>query len=266
MFPLTRTELPRSAEDLARAIGESLRRAVDASGEIVAVRDKAFPELAEIGVTLDGAELNPDPPRPPKPLDDGRPAFEVDQMQLSGRNMSLNGAILNLAMSASGVSLNAAPDRDGNLVLLVRRATAGNIEISCAQRDIEALLKNIAGRESQKHGVTLDDVKLEVRSRGSRSLEVEARLKAKKMFLSASVKIGAAVEIDDNLVAKVSGLSCHGEGAMGTMACSVLSPFLEAANNREFPLMALPLGGVQLRDVQIAAGENIAISAKFGSA
>jgi hypothetical protein len=52
---------------------------------------------------------------------------------------------------------------------------------------------------------------------------------------------------------------------MGGIACGILKPHLEKINGRKFSLMSLPLGEVRLRDVRIAAGHKLSVSAEFGS-
>ena len=86
------------------------------------------------------------------------------------------------------------------------------------------------------------------------------------MFLSTSLRITGQVDLDEELNARISGLDCTGEGAMGGIACGVLKPHLEKIDGRQFSLMSLPLGEVRLRDVQIAAGDKLSITAEFGSA
>jgi hypothetical protein len=50
------------------------------------------------------------------------------------------------------------------------------------------------------------------------------------------------------------------------VACGVLKPHLEKLEGRDFPLMSLPLGEVHLRDVRIAVGDKLVVTAEFGSA
>ena len=70
--------------------------------------------------------------------------------------------------------------------------------------------------------------------------------------------------IDEQLNARLSGLECAGEGTLGTLACGFIAPHLARFNGREFSLMALPLGEVKLRDVRIAAGRELRVTAQFG--
>ena len=55
-----------------------------------------------------------------------------------------------------------------------------------------------------------------------------------------------------------------GAGWLGSLACGVLEPHLAKLNGRSFPLMALPLGEVRLRDVRLAASDKLSVTAEFG--
>jgi hypothetical protein len=90
-------------------------------------------------------------------------------------------------------------------------------------------------------------------------------LRAKKLFLSASLRITAQLDLDEELNARISELDCTGDGAIAAVACGVLKPHLEKLNGREYPLMSLPLGQVRLRDVRVAVGEKLSVTAEFGS-
>jgi hypothetical protein len=46
----------------------------------------------------------------------------------------------------------------------------------------------------------------------------------------------------------------------------MLLPHLARFNGRDFSLMALPLGEVKLRDLRIAAGHELRVTAEFGHA
>ena len=113
--------------------------------------------------------------------------------------------------------------------------------------------------------MTVEAVRIELRARTERALDIVVQVRAKKLFLSAAVRISGSVEIDEQLNARLSGLECAGEGTLGTLACGFIAPHLQRFNGREFSLMALPLGEVKLRDVRIAAGPELRVTATFGN-
>ena len=179
--------------------------------------------------------------------------------------MSVGPAAIDFAFDARMLQLHQATDRQGHIVLLLQNAAEGHVQISAALSDLEALITEVVKSEAGKHGVNVDNVRLSLRSRSPRSLAAEVLLRAKKLFLSASLRITGQLELDEELNARISGLDCTGEGAMASVACGVLKPHLHALDGREFSLMSLPLGEVRLRDVRIAAGDKLAITAEFGS-
>ena len=115
-------------------------------------------------------------------------------------------------------------------------------------------------------GVTIENVRIALQTRDDRALEVVVQVRAKKLFLSAKVRLSGGVAIDEQLNARLSGLTCTGEGALGSLACGFLTPHLQRFDGREFSLLALPLGEVKLRNVRVAAGDELRVSAQFGSA
>jgi hypothetical protein len=220
----------------------------------------------ELNVSLDGAELRGQPPAIPSLSNDPTPALDLDSLKIDAAGLSIGPAAIDLSLSATAVSLDQARNSQGNVLLLLHNAANGHIEISTSPSDLEALIAEVAKTEAAKHGVTIDGVQLILRSKSSRSLAAEVRLRAKKLFLSASMKITGQLDLDEELNARVSGLDCTGDGAIASVACGVLKPHLQKIDGREFPLMSLPLGEVRLRDVQVAVGDKLSVTAEFGSA
>jgi hypothetical protein len=265
MFPLYSKSFPDNAVDLAALLNDSVKRVFSGAANPVVIRDDAYPKLAEIRITLDGAELRTDPPRPPVVSGKGSAGVELAELHVLGSEMLIGPATANLRLGARDVRLNRAKDTKGEYVLTLKSAADGEVEISVAIDDLENAMAAVAKAEAGKHGVTIDQVQLSVRPRGSRSIDGEVQLRAKKLFFTTVVRIAAKLDLDEELNAKVSGLSCNGEGAIGSLACGVLQPHLQKLDGRSFPLMALPLGEVRLRDVRIAAKDRVTVTAEFGA-
>ena len=266
MFPLKTNTLPANAADLARHLNESLRDLFHLPRDPVTIREISYPHLASLTVSLDGAQLEGQPPPVPSVGAERAPALTVDSFRATGSPVAVGPANVDFALQAESLQLHRASDADGNVVLVLHRAAHGRIEVSASPSDIEALIEEVARAEAGKHGVAIDNVQLSLRSNSSRSLSAEVRLRAKKLFLSTTLRVTAQVDLDEELNARISGLDCIGDGAMASIACGVLKPHLEKINGRQFPLLSLPLGEVRLRDVQIVAGDKLSITAEFGSA
>lgn len=266
MFPLRRQSLPADSEALREALEESLRQVFTPAGRMVAIEEKAYPELAAIRISLDRAQAGDRPQNRLAPAVGAvEPALLINHLEIAGRPLLVGKAAADLSCTARDVHIGQGRDKDGNVLLLLQDAAEGNVEISVAVADLEAIVLAGAKAEAGKQGVTVEDVRIELRARSGRSLDAIVHVRAKKLFLSASVRIKGSVEIGQDLKARLSGLDCAGEGTLGSLACGFLTPQLQRFNGREFSLMALPLGEVKLRDVRIAAGRELRVTAAFGN-
>lgn len=265
MFPLQTKDLPANAADLTSAMNASVQRIFSGATDAVTVRDRAYPSLAEIRIVLDGAVLRSDIPRLVMHAGDHSPALKTDELRITASELSVGPAVVNLQLGARGVQLQQARDAAGELVLMVESAKDGEVEVTAVTAEIERAIATVAKSEAAKHGVSIDQVQLSIRPRGERSLDAEVQLRAKKLFFTTNIRVGAKLDLDEELNAKLSGLTCNGEGTVGAMACGFLQPHLQKLDRREFPLMALPLGDIRLRDVRFAAGDKLTVSARFGA-
>jgi hypothetical protein len=265
MFPLPDKSFPADAETLRAALEESLRKVVTPAGPMVTVEEKSYPELAAIRLSLDGATANDRlPPRPMPPVGITEPALRVEHFEMRGRPVRVQGAAINLNCRAREVEVSRGCNAEGKVVLLLKNAAEGNIEISISVADLEAVVRERAAATTRKQGVVLENVRLQLNARTPHTLSAEVQVRARKLFLNTAVRITASLEIDDQLNAHLSGVHCAGEGTLGTLACGFLEPHLQRLSNRDFSLLTLPLGDVKLRDVRIAVGKELRVSAKLG--
>ena len=265
MFPLYTKKFPDNAVDLAVLLNDSVKRVFSNAANPVVIRDKSYPHVSEIRITLNGAELRMDPPRPPVVKGKTSAGIRVDDLHIDAAGLLLGPATADLRLGARDVRLGQAKDSSGDAMLMLQGAADGVVEINAATKDIEAAIAAVAKSEAGKHGVTIDQVRLTLKPRGARSIDGEVQLRAKKLFFSTVITISAKLDLDDELNATVSGLKCHGEGAIGALGCGFLEPHLKALDGRSFPLMALPLGEVRLRDVKISAADRVSVTAEFGA-
>jgi len=266
MFPLNTDTFPASATELARRLNESLRGLFGLSRDPVEIHAKSYPHLESLVVSLDGAVLPERPPAMPSVASSSKPALTIDSFRVNASPLSVGPALVDFQLVAQGVDLHRAIDRSGHLLLLLHNAANGRVEIAAAVSDLETLIAEVAKAEAGRHGVNIESVQLSLRSRSSRSLAAEVRLRAKKLFVSASLRITGQLDLDEQLNARISGLDCTGDGAIASVACGILKPHLQKLDGREFSLLSLPLGEVRLRDVRIAVGEKLSVNAEFGSA
>jgi hypothetical protein len=265
MFLLQSKDVPENADELARAIEESIRPYVHGAAPLVAVRPRVFPYYDEIRINLDKAELDSKPPPIPTGLSEVKYAFEAGIVAVTARNVRVQGVPLDLRLEAQRVTFDKGKDANDHAVLIVKTVREGHLRISAAQLDLENAIGEIARREARKHGVKIDEVRLAARARGARSLSADIRFQARKLLMRTNIDISAQLEVDEDFVARISGIKCKGEGAIGSLACGALEPHLRRLDGKTFSLMSLPLGELQLRDVRVAVADTVEITADFGT-
>ena len=131
--------------------------------------------------------------------------------------------------------------------------------------DLEFAIAQLAKREAGKHGVTIESVGLNFRELGPRAIAAEATVPARKIFFATTVRVTGQLEIDEQLTATISNQNCAGEGAIGSVASGFLAPQLAKLNGQRFPLTALVGDKFALRDVHLAAGERLTVTAQFAA-
>ncbi|MGI8889790.1 MAG: hypothetical protein ACR2G0_03275, partial [Chthoniobacterales bacterium] len=256
MFPLQTDSLPPDAQALREALENSLEQVMrPAAGPMVSVEDKSYPALAAIRFSLDGASaINQSPPKLALPNDTIEPALQVENFEITGRSVRVQEADVDLHCWARNVQIGQARSPEGKLFLLLCNAAEGEVEVAVTVEDLESLVLAGAKAAAARPGVTVERVQIDLSARSERALDVVVHVRAKKLFLTASVRISGSATIDEHLSAKLSGLECDGEGTLGTLACGFIAPQLQRFDKREFSLLALPLGELKLRDVRIGGG------------
>lgn len=263
MFTLMTDRLPQTHQDLAKAMTGALASAAAlANPQAVTVEGGVYPNVDRIQVDLSGARFKSPPPRHAA---SGQPVSSVTAASLDvrGKPIIYLNASAAFELSARQVKLEVAPDAAGKLGLVLNDAADGTIEARISKSDLQTLLKE--GAAEAQNQAKIQDVDLDLESRGPRSLAVTARIKAKAMMMSGTIIVRGRVDIDDQMNAVLSDLDCTGEGMVGQMASGVVKAKLKSYEGRRFALAALSLGNVKLHDVGVEVDNGIVARAKFGT-
>jgi len=266
MIALHCTQFLSSKDELAQAIDRALRRLAQKSEPLVNVRSRVFPYLDEIAINFDRAQFDSRPPAPPVVVGETKLACEAAIVTLSARNVSVRGVPLDLHMEARDVVFHQGRDGNSEVVLIAHKVRDGQIVVSAAQPDLENAIVEIGGREASPHGIVIEQVRLTMRARGARSIAADIGIRARKFLLRAKIDISVQLDIDGDFVAEISKLKCKSHGAIGSLACSALEPYLRQLEGRTLSLKSLPLGEIQLRDIRIAVADTVELTVDFGTA
>jgi hypothetical protein len=265
VFLLSRSDLPEQPDKLAKALEDGLRVFISRPQPMVTVRGDNVRALDAISVDLTGARID-FLRRPARPqLTDTKPALSAGELSVLASSLSIFGSEVAFQLQASDVELNQATQPDNKLLLVVHRAASGSVRIEAARVELERLILRAAAKLAQKQGVTVESVKLELAQSEPRVLEAKVIVAARKLFFHPLLNLSGTVAISEDLVATVSNLNCIGEGPIAALACAAITPQFRRVEQRPFPLSALPLGEVHLRDVALdLANDHITIAASFG--
>ena len=267
MFPLAGKGFPGSSDELGTAIHDALTDVVTFSKKSsgVSVEGGKFPAVKTLRIDLSGATVNiNDPPPTPKAKGKRKPGPTVDKLEVLGHPIHYEKSKADLELTARGLSFDYASNAKGDPLLVLTDAQEGHVEIRIKQDDLQAMLKSAATLAAKEHGVTIQDIQVDLKAAGPRSLEADVRVKAKKMMMSGVVHVRGRADVDDELVATLSDLKVEGEGMIGTMAAAFLKSHVIKYEGRKVPLMTFSLGDVALRDLKISTKGAIRLTASFG--
>jgi head-tail adaptor len=247
-------------------MNESLQRYFSDPGPVVSINARVFPYLDEMAITFDGVQFDAELPPLPKLAGETRSACEAAIVTVSGHNVNVLGAPVNLRLHAHDVVFHSGPDEKSEALLLLHNVRTGHALISASQLDLDNAIRRIAQREAQKHGISVEETRVSFRARGPRSLAADMRLRARKFLLRANIDLTAQIDVETDFSLKVSNLKCRGEGMLGSIAGDLLTPLLQKLDGRKFSIMPLLSGEIRLHDIRIAVADTLEITADFGAA
>src|SRR6266550_6426734 len=256
MFLLPRNQIPQTPEELAQAIEDGLRTFASRPQEMVVVHGGDASALDSIAVDLSGATIEHHHRPPPLDRQGATPAMLVRHIYIGGEPIKLLGSDFSFQFEASNVEVYQRRQPDGKLLLILHRAQDGNVRFEISRAAVETMIMNAASKLAEKQGVVVDNAQLELTQHGPRAVDGKLTVSAHKFIFHPVLSLAGTFSVSDDLVATVSNLKCHGEGPIAALACAAITPSFSKIERRTFPLSALPLGEIQLRDLAIDAANE----------
>lgn len=261
MLPLPSAQFPTSHAGLAEALTRGLAMFEIASREVKA-EGGIFPAVERLHIDLTGARITRSV-RLPHAGPDGGEALRVGAFEVKAQPLYFEDAPLQIALRATDAVLQLARNEAGESLLTLERVVAGDVMIEVSCTDLEAFAHAAIVAAAGEHGVEIKSTHLELTARGPRSLSFRVEIVAKMFIMSAKVAVSGALDIDDALEARISQLECAGDGMIASTATAFLRPHFAKLERRAFPLLALSLGEVKLREVTLTVGESLKLAAQF---
>lgn len=265
MLPLAGPEFPRTHAALATAIREGLARFGIAARDVT-VEGGTFPAIDLVRVDLSGAKVTRELrlPKPGEPSPTERIA--VAHIEVIGAPLLFETTPLQLELRTAAAQLASSRSAAGEPTLTLAAAAGGHISIAAVVADLERLAQTLIASAASQQGVEIRETKVRLNPRGPRSADFEIEVTAKMFVMTAKVAVGGTLTIDDEFNARLSNLGCRGDGMLASAASGLLKPHFQRLENRTFPLLALSLGEVKLRDIALeTSGDALRLRAEFGS-
>ena len=261
MLPLAAEKFPTTPDELAAALtGGFAARGV--AVQSLCADGSALGALTTLRVELTGARFARGFRVSGTPVAETAPVM-AERLEVTGAPLDFEGTPLEVRVEAERAELRfAGQPADGALVLV--NAAGGFVSLAVAHGALEALLHRLATRAAEKQGVEIKKTKLELTARGPRALSFRCEVTAKMFVMSADLSLSGNLDVDEQLNARVSGLTLGGDAMITKLAAGFVRPQLDKLEGRVIPLLALAPGELKLRDVEIATRDGLEIRAKFG--
>ena len=266
MIPLGGTDFPATAADLANALRAALRPVVRLPDERAAVTV----DPGQLRIDLSGGIV-----AVPGQFEDSvgvgqpQPGPTFQSLEVLAHPLIVEGVNVQFNLAATAVRFNFDRTRAGRPVMTLAAATAGRIVGRVSRTDLQALVTAKARAAAKEKGIDIEQIDIDLTQLGPRSVKVDvkATVQTKALFKSirGAVTFAGRLDVDDRLVAKLSELNVAGEGMMIALAVNMIRGRVTALEGKEYPLTAFALGGVALRDVQMQVGDELMVTAAFGS-
>ena len=261
MLPLAAEKFPATPDELAAALTAGFA-ARGVTVQDLRAEGPALGALAALGVELTGARFTRGFRVSGSPAADS-PAVLAERLEIVGAPLEFEGTPLSVRVEAERAELRFAGE-PGDGALVLAGAASGSVSLALRQDALENFLHRLAKDAAEKQGVEIKKTAIELTARGPRALAFRCAVTAKMFVMSADLSLSGNLDVDEQLDARVSGLTLGGDAMITKLAAGFVRPQLDRLEGRVISLRALAPGGLPLRGVEIAVRDGLEIRAKFG--
>lgn len=267
LFRLGTGPMPQDMAQLTAALLDGWKRsiALPDPAKVISVEGDAFPALDALHIDLTDGALRPSAKKERIHVNNRiEESLTVTRLDVRGEPLLLRNAHFNMSLTANGAQLAFERDRKGRPVMLLADAKSGTLAFAVTQGDLESLLLRSAREAASKYGVTVERMRLRITPETPRSIQASLYVATKVGFIPAGMLFKVHVTVDNAMNARITGLTCDGDEALGPIIVGLLRPALANYNGRTRPLLSFPAGKLQLRDVGLRVDDAVHLTASFG--
>jgi hypothetical protein len=268
VFSLGEGRMPEDPNELSVALKEGWKPVISVPDpqRAVVIQGDSYPSLETLKINLSDAELHPPAKKQKVELNNRvEKNLDVQHLEVRGEPVLLKKAKLNMRLTADGARIDMERDRRGRPVMLLAQAKSGTLSFDVSRADAEALMLQNAREMASPYGVKVEKMQLLVVPETPRSVQAELYVETKVALIPAGMLFKAHVTVDDKMNARISGLSCEGDEALGPIIVHFLRPALARYEGRTRPLVSFPKRGMHLHDVAVRVDDRLHLTAAFGS-
>lgn len=268
VFRLGEGRMPEDPHELSVALNEGWKRIIfpPDPDKAVLIEGGTYPSIDTLRIDFSDALLRPSPSKEKLDLNNRvEKNLEVEHLEVRGEPMLLRTAKLNMRLQADGATMDMERDRHGKPVLMLAQAKSGSLSFDVSRADAEAIMLQRARDMASHSGVTIERLKFTVVPETPRALSVSLYVSTKVALIPAGMLFKAHVVVDDSMNARISGLTCDGDEALGPLIVHFLRPVLARYNGRTRPLVSFPAKDMQLHDVAVTVDDRLHLTAAFGT-
>lgn len=268
IFPLGAGKLPSSQDELNTSLThgwEGKLRVPDAS-RLVQIEGTSYPALDSLRIDLSDSTLpNSTKSEKVKPTLRVQQRVGVNHFELVGQPLLCNSAKLNVNVSAADAHLDLERDRHGKPIMLLSDAKEASLQFDATKEDLERVLLSMAREAGAPYGLTILRTDLKLTAETEHSVSAELHLLVKFAFVPAGMTFKAHVDVDDAMNARLTGLRCDGDEALGPLIVGLLRPGLAKYEGKTRPLISFPSPTMHLHAVQVQIDDAVHLHAAFGN-
>ncbi|HSU66623.1 MAG TPA: hypothetical protein VLJ39_07115, partial [Tepidisphaeraceae bacterium] len=269
VFSLGEGRIPQDSNELAVALNQGWKNAITLPDpqKAVFIDGGTYPSVGTLRIDFSEGQLRPAPKKRQKIEVNNKVEKDlfVEHLEVKGQPMLLQKSKLNMKLVADGATIDMERDRRGRPVMLLSHAKSGTLNFDVSRADAEALLLQNAREMASPYGVNVEKMQLLIVPETPRSVQATLYVATKVAFVPAGMLFQAHVTVDNNMNARISGLTCEGDEALGPLIVHFLRPALAKYNNSTRPLVNFPTNGMKLRDVAVRVDDGLHLAAAFGS-
>ena len=262
MLSLSTDRTPTTTPELIEALQHGLKAQGITPKAVEAIGD-AFPALSTLRLDLSDARLTRDC-RPVKPQGEKLATATVERVEILGQPLYFEGTPLSLHLQAQGATAGLYL-QNGSGCLVLENAAAGELTLEVPVAALEAALHRLAVEGGAKQGIEIKQTKVSFTQESAGAVSFRVEVTAKIFVMSATLALTGRLDLDQELNARISGLSLDGDAMIQKLAGGFAKPHLDRLEGRTISLASFTPAGMKVRSVELNADPQLKLQAVFGA-